>query len=100
MIAVSACIAAPRALGQQVSVQKLTLGPEQIGEILTAEGITTRVSFQEEVSEIICGDLYDQTSGKGSFVIQRSGPHIFIKLIAPKAATNMFVKNRCGPLRS
>lgn|SRR5262249_11940667 len=81
----------------QSLVTTLTLGPDQIGLVRTAQGITTRITFSEPVIEIVCGDLYDASSGKGSFVVQRSGTSdkpgndVFIKPIAAKGMSNLFV---------
>jgi archaellum component FlaG (FlaF/FlaG flagellin family) len=56
------------------------------------------IRFSEAVQEIICGDLYDAGTGKGTFVVQRSGPpdhpgnEVFIKPVSAKGASNMFVK--------
>jgi archaellum component FlaG (FlaF/FlaG flagellin family) len=89
--------AAPRTLGQS-PVATLALSPDRIGEIRTAQGITTMIRFPEAVQEIICGDLYDPGSGKGTFVVQRSGTaehpgnEVFIKPVSVKGASNMFVK--------
>lgn len=85
------------ALGQS-AVSTLTLGNDRIGEIKTAQGITTMIRFSEAVQEIICGDLYDAGTGKGTFVVQRSGTNerpgneVFIKPVSSKGASNMFVK--------
>ena len=76
----------------QSPVTNLTLGPNQIGLARVAVGITTRLSFQQPVKEIICGDLYDPGSGTGTFVIQRSDRDVYIKPIAAKGSSNMFVK--------
>ena len=76
----------------QAPIVSLTLGPDQIGQIKAAPEITTRISFPETVKEIICGDLYDATTGKGSFVVQRSDKDVFVKPIASKAISNLFVK--------
>ena len=76
----------------QSPIMSLTLGSDQIGKVRTALGLSTRVSFSEPVKEIICGDLYDPASGKGSFVVQRGENDVFIKPIASKGLSNMFVK--------
>src|SRR5215469_1917831 len=76
----------------QLAIVKVTLSPDQIATIKTAQGITTRVSFPEPVKEIICGDLYDPGTGKGGFVVQRSENDVFLKPIPSKAMTNLFVK--------
>jgi lipoprotein-anchoring transpeptidase ErfK/SrfK len=81
----------------QSLVTTLTLGPDQIGLVRTAQGITTRITFPDPVVEIVCGDLYDATSGKGSFVVQRSGTSdrpgndVFLKPIASRGMSNLFV---------
>ncbi len=80
----------------------MTLGPDQIGVVKTAVGITTRISFPEPVQEAICGDLYDPATGKGSFVIQlsgspeRRGNDVFLKPVTTKGMSNMFVKTGDG----
>jgi hypothetical protein len=85
------------ALGQS-PVATISLGTDRIGEIKTAQGITTMIRFPEAVQEIICGDLYDAGTGKGTFVVQRSGTNdrpgneVFIKPVSSKGASNMFVK--------
>lgn len=76
----------------QSSVIDFTLKPNQIGQVKTGERITTRIIFPGPVKEIICGDLYDPASGKGSFVIQGSDNDIFVKPVVRKGASNMFVK--------
>jgi hypothetical protein len=84
-------------LGQS-PVTTIALGADRIGEIKTAQGITTMIRFPEAVQEIICGDLYDAGTGKGTFVVQRSGTNerpgneVFIKPVSSKGASNMFVK--------
>lgn len=76
----------------QSSVIDFTLKPNQIVPIKTGERITTRIIFPGPVKEIICGDLYDPGSGKGSFVIQGGDKDIFVKPIVRKGVSNMFVK--------
>lgn len=82
----------------QSAVATLTLSSDKIGEIKTAPGITTMLRFPDAVQEIICGDLYDPGTGKGTFVVQRSGPadhpgnEVFIKPVSVRGASNMFVK--------
>jgi Conjugal transfer protein len=82
----------------QSPVATFALGPDRIGEIRTAQGITTMIRFPEAVQEIICGDLYDPGTGKGTFVVQRSGAtdhpgnEVFIKPVSVRGASNMFVK--------
>src|SRR5262249_38264414 len=95
VIAIVACLAFvvhPTHSQGQLAIVKVTLGPDQIATIKTAQGITTRVSFPEPVKEIICGDLYDPGTGKGGFVVQRSENDVFLKPIPSKAITNLFVK--------
>ena len=76
----------------------MALGPDKIGKIRTAHGLTTRITFPEPVQEIICGDLYDPGTGKGTFVAQRGGTaerpsnDVFIKPIAARGMSNLFVK--------
>lgn len=82
---------APSASAQS-AITTVFLEPDQIGLVRTGQGITTRISFPREVSEIVCGDLYDPASGKGSFVVQRSGRDVFLKPIVPRAFSNLFVK--------
>lgn len=94
------------ALGQparaQSPVTSLALGPDRIGEIKTAPGITTMIRFPDPVQEIICGDLYDAATGKGTFVVQRSGTadhpgnEVFVKPVSSKGLSNMFVKTGDG----
>ena len=95
IIAIAMCVAGvahqARAQGQ-LSIVKVTLGPDQIATIKAAQGITTRVSFPDPVKEIICGDLYDPATGKGGFVVQRSENDVFLKPIPSKGLTNLFVK--------
>ncbi len=76
----------------QSPISTLPLGPDEIGLVKTAQGITTRISFPEKVLESICGDLYDPASGKGTFVIQNSGNDVFLKPIVSRGMSNLFVK--------
>jgi hypothetical protein len=86
----------------QSPVTTLSLSPDRIGEIKTAQGITTMIRFPDPVQEIICGDLYDAATGKGTFVVQRSGAadrpgsEVFIKPVTSKGVSNMFVKTGDG----
>lgn len=86
----------------QSSVATLVLSADRIGEIKTAPGITTMIRFPEPVLEIICGDLYDPATGKGTFVVQRSGTadhpgnEVFVKPVSSKGLSNMFVKTGDG----
>lgn len=96
------CLAsASIALGQS-PITSMSLGPESIGKVRTALGITTRISFPEPVMEIVCGDLYDPASGKGTFVAQPSGKpddpgyDVFVKPVAGKGLSNMFVTTGKG----
>lgn len=76
----------------QSPVTAIALGPNQIGLVKTTQGITTRIAFPETVKEIICGDLYDAASGKGTFVVQRSDNDLFLKPVVSKGISNLFVK--------
>lgn len=86
----------------QTQVSSVTLGPEQVATIKTTLNNSTRIAFPDTVGEIVCGDLYDAESGKGSFVIQRSGTadkpgrDVYVKPIAQKGMTNMFVTTASG----
>jgi len=70
--------------------------------VRTAQGITTRISFPRPVKEIICGDLYESTTGKGAFVIARSGDDqnpgtdIYLKPVVQKGVSNLFVRTIDG----
>jgi hypothetical protein len=95
IIAIVMCLAGvghPARAQGQLAIVKVTLGPDQIATIKTAQGITTRVSFPDPVKEIICGDLYDPSTGKGGFVVQRSENDVFLKPIPTRGMTNLFVK--------
>ncbi len=78
-------------------VRTLVLGSDQIGVINTSQNITTRISFDEPVKEIVCGDLYDPESGKGTFVFQKSGDQtnpgkdVYVKPVASKGSSNVFI---------
>ncbi|MEK6299759.1 MAG: hypothetical protein AABO41_03485 [Acidobacteriota bacterium] len=100
------CLASvPIARGQS-PITSMSLGPDSIGKIRTALGITTRISFPEPVLEIVCGDLYDPGSGKGTFVAQPSGTKddpgtdVFVKPVAGKGLSNMFVTTGKGKKRT
>ncbi|HSO75246.1 MAG TPA: hypothetical protein VLU47_10445, partial [Blastocatellia bacterium] len=100
------CLAsASIALGQS-PITSMSLGPDSIGKVRTALGITTRISFPEPVLEIVCGDLYDPASGKGTFVAQPSGTKedpgydVFVKPVAGKGLSNMFVTTGKGKKRT
>jgi vacuolar-type H+-ATPase subunit H len=60
--------------------------------VRAAQGLTTRISFPEPVKEIVCGDLYDPQSGRGSFVVQRSDNDVYLKPVVIKGASNLFIK--------
>jgi len=91
-------IVAPHRALAQSPVATMALSTDRIGELKTAQGITTMIRFPEAVQEIICGDLYDPGTGKGTFVVQRSGTNerpgneVFVKPVASRGASNMFVK--------
>lgn len=76
----------------QSTIVTITVGPSQIGQVKTSQGITTRIIFPEIVRDIVCGDLYDPASGKGSFVIQRIDNDVFLKPVVSKGLSNLFVK--------
>ena len=76
----------------QSAIVTITVGPSQIGQVKTSQGITTRISFPGVVRDIVCGDLYDPASGKGSFVIQRIDNDVFLKPVVSKGLSNLFVK--------
>jgi len=76
----------------QTTIVTITVGPSQIGQVKTSQGITTRIIFPETVRDIVCGDLYDPASGKGSFVIQRIDNDVFLKPVVSKGLSNLFVK--------
>ena len=81
-----------KAADAQTPIVTFRLAKDQIATVKTAPGITTRLVFQNQVNEIICGDLYDASSGRGTFVIQRGGNDVFLKPVATKGLSNMFVK--------
>ena len=76
----------------QSQVISVSLAQDQIVGVKTARGITTRLVFSERVQEIVCGDLYDPTTGVGTFVIQRVGNDVFLKPIVAEGLSNLFVK--------
>ena len=76
----------------QTPIVTFRLSKDQIATVKTAPGITTRLVFPDQVTEIICGDLYDPTSGRGTFVIQRGANDLFLKPVATKGLSNMFVR--------
>ena len=96
------CFAIASVARAQSPITSMALGPDSIGKVRTALGITTRISFPEPVVEIVCGDLYDPGSGKGTFVAQPSGTKddpgndVFVKPVATKGMSNMFVTTGKG----
>jgi hypothetical protein len=76
----------------QTPVTSISLRPDQIGMVKTAQALSTRISFPDPVKEIICGDLYDPSTGRGSFVVQRAENDVFIKPVVDKGLSNLFVK--------
>ena len=76
----------------QTPIITIRLSKDQIATLKTAPGITTRIVFPDSVTEIICGDLYDAATGRGAFVVQRDGKDVFLKPVATKGLSNMFVK--------
>jgi vacuolar-type H+-ATPase subunit H len=84
-------VAAQMANAQSLIIT-VTLGPNQIGEVKVAQGITTRIIFPEPVRDIICGDLYDPATGNGSFVVQKIDSDVFLKPVVSKGLSNLFVK--------
>jgi hypothetical protein len=100
------CLASVSTSPGQSPITSMSLGPDSIGKVRTALGITTRISFPEPVMEIVCGDLYDPASGKGTFVAQPSGKpddpgnDVFVKPVAGKGLSNMFVTTGKGKKRT
>jgi TonB family protein len=76
----------------QSPVMTMTLGPNDLGVVSTATGITTRISFGETVKQVICGDLYDPLTGKGKFLVQTMDNEVYIKPVTDKGTSNLFVK--------
>lgn len=102
-IPIIVCVLANAGLAcAQSPIVTLQLGPDQIGVVKTSVGITTRITFTEPVADIICGDLYNPTDGKGTFVLQRSGTadkpgnDVYVKPVASKGQSNMFIKTGDG----
>lgn len=89
---VLALLVAATSVRAQSLIITISLGPNQIGQVKTTQGITTRVTFPDPVRDIICGDLYDPTTGKGSFVVQRIDNDVFLKPVVAKGLSNLFVK--------
>src|SRR5712692_13274 len=90
--AILALLVAATCARAQSLIITVTVGPNQIGQVKTTQGITTRVTFPEPVRDIICGDLYDPATGKGSFVVQRIDNDVFLKPVVAKGLSNLFVK--------
>jgi hypothetical protein len=86
------CLCGVRPAAAQKLIVTLKLDADQIGLVRTAQGLTTRLAFPDPVKEVICGDLYDPASGKGTFVVQRSDNDVFIKPITTKGVSNLFVR--------
>jgi vacuolar-type H+-ATPase subunit H len=82
----------------KAQINSVMLAPEQSCTVRTAASVTTRITFPEKVTSVICGDLYDPATGKGTFVVQKeeNGSDVFIKPVAPKGQTNMFIKTADG----
>ena len=91
MALLMSAMSAPIADAQSLIIT-ISVGPNQIGQVKTTQGITTRVTFPDTVRDIICGDLYDPTTGKGSFVVQRIDNDVFLKPVVSKGLSNLFVK--------
>jgi vacuolar-type H+-ATPase subunit H len=92
IILLSLALSAVAGARAQSLIVSVPLGPNQIGQVKTAQGITTRISFPEPVRDIVCGDLYDSATGKGSFVLQRIDNDVFLKPVVSKGLSNLFVK--------
>jgi TonB family protein len=73
-------------------ITTVIMGRNQIGLINTAPAISTKLSFPEQIKEVICGDLYDPATGRGSFVVQKSENDLFLKPVTSKGVSNLFVK--------
>lgn len=99
VVAAQAQVTRRPAVGAQTPVITVTLGSDQTALVKTAQGITTRIALPEKVTESICGDLYDPASGRGTFVVQNSGTDIFLKPVASKGVSNLFVMTGEGANR-
>ena len=66
--------------------------PDTITTLRTAQNLITRIAFSSEAKQAICGDLFDPATNTGSFVIDHNGTDVFIKPVAAKGQTNLFVK--------
>jgi vacuolar-type H+-ATPase subunit H len=85
----------------QSQVTSITLAQDQIGSVQTAQNITTKLSFPEAVTGVICGDLFDPASQRGTFVVQNTAnsKDVFIKPVQKQSAnsfSNMFVTTASG----
>lgn len=76
----------------QSAVTTMTLGPNDMGTVKTAPGITTRISLGEPVKQVICGDPYDPISGRGKFLVESIENEVYIKPVGDKGASNLFIK--------
>ncbi|HYL97644.1 MAG TPA: hypothetical protein VEZ90_01730 [Blastocatellia bacterium] len=92
LLAGSALLILTASAAGQSLITSIKLDANQIGLIKTGQGLSTRIAFPEPVKEIICGDLYDSANGRGSFVVQRGDNDVFVKPIASKGLSNLFVK--------
>ena len=66
--------------------------PDTITSVRTAQNVVTRIALPRKAEEAICGDVFDPGSNTGTFVITRSGNDVFIKPLAAKGQTNLFIK--------
>ncbi len=66
--------------------------PDTITTIKTAQNVITRLAFPQDAKQAICGDLFDAATNTGSFVIDHSGTDVYVKPVATKGQTNLFVK--------
>lgn len=66
--------------------------PDTITSLRTAQNLVTRIAFPAEAKQAICGDLFDPATNTGSFVITHDGTDVFVKPVAAKGQTNLFVK--------
>jgi type IV secretory pathway VirB9-like protein len=73
-------------------IVRVTANDRAIPVIRTAPGITTMISLPEPAAEAICGDLYDEQTNAGGFVVQRSGRDVFVKPLSAPRETNLFLK--------
>ncbi len=97
LVAVSVCGAQsggnpPPAASPASGIIFVDVTPDSIVTIKTAQNVVTRVALPAEAKQAICGDVFDAASGTGTFVIDRSGNDVFIKPLATKGQTNLFIK--------